>query len=277
MVFAICIATLTNFSFGQMSRDLGSTTKNASVETAAMAFAPTPVTFPGRGPGGSPSCSSLSQDPRFPRITSGAEFKIDTLPAIGSSNFPLVNNPNIPTIVSGGLNEDPRLSITTVLSSNTVMDRWSLNWTEAAALVVRVSAVIVKGGSGGANVYYYPDFSVGDIGPFVTPTEINAISHISFCFEPTTAPSSAPVSIAGRALTPHGYGVSGARIEVMNLSTGEVMTAITNPFGFYAFKGINSEVTYLVTASHKRHQFIDSQRTLTINEDLVGLDFVSAW
>ncbi len=255
LVFAICTVTLTNHSIAQFKSDVTSDNFDKTSD-ARFLIAPEPVIFAGSGRAGNPKCADLnaSDDPRFSHLSQDDEFKLDFGSPNGTFSIP-----------------NTAYSITTVSSGNT-MTSWSLN---SAPYAFLVSAVIVKGGDQ-AYVYPYNPLSAGDTGQFITGSQ-NAISHLTFCFEPFSGPSSAPVTIAGRALTLNGYGVPGARIEVMNLTTGEVMMATTNPFGYYAFKGVTSEVTYMVTISHKRHQFIDSQRTITLNEDLVGLDFVTAW
>src|SRR5690606_41849619 len=104
---------------------------------------------------------------------------------------------------------------------------------------------------------------------------IYAISHLTFCFEPFVAPTAANGTISGRAIKMDGTGIASARIEVLNLSTGEIRYAVTNPFGYYTFQEIETNDLYMVTVSHKRHQFANPQRMINFDGDLVDLDFVA--
>jgi hypothetical protein len=86
------------------------------------------------------------------------------------------------------------------------------------------------------------------------------------------APTAANVAVAGRVVTPEGYGISGVRLEMQDQG-GNVIVAITNPFGFYSFTSVPSGQTYILSPSHKRYEF--QSRALTVNEDLTGVDFVA--
>ncbi|HMO81434.1 MAG TPA: carboxypeptidase-like regulatory domain-containing protein [Pyrinomonadaceae bacterium] len=74
-----------------------------------------------------------------------------------------------------------------------------------------------------------------------------------------------------------GVGVGNARIEVLNLVTGVKRTGTTNNFGYYIVDGLSSADLYMVTISHRRHQFFDPQRTVTLDSDISGVDFVTVW
>lgn len=219
---------------------------------------------------GNPTCKDLrwSGNPNFSHMTEDWEMKIDLSTPNGV--FYMVQGGGV--VLDGGLVPNPSLYLS-VVSSGSTLSSWSLG--PLNLLDRAVSAVIVKGGPS-ANVYAYPFLSVGDTGPFVTPQNFQ-ISHITFCFEPFSGPSSAEAKIMGRSITTGGVGISGARIEVMNLSTGEITRAITNTFGYYTVENLKTAEMYLVTISHKRHQFFENQRVLTLDDDLNGLDFVAAW
>lgn len=88
-------------------------------------------------------------------------------------------------------------------------------------------------------------------------------------------PSAAPALISGRAVDSFGFGVSGARITVMDAETGLITYATTNPFGYYTVNDLQAGNFYIITISHKRYVFADDTRTLTLHEDFHGLDFVA--
>ncbi|HMS08174.1 MAG TPA: carboxypeptidase-like regulatory domain-containing protein [Pyrinomonadaceae bacterium] len=173
------------------------------------------------------------------------------------------------------MDENPNLFVSISDNGNAVITGWNLSWTSPANLDRLVSIVAVRGQGGTAmNVYSYPNLAVSDTGTFTAPGGA-PITQVRFCFEPFSGPSSAPVAISGRALTAEGTGISGARISVVDLGSGETLSAVTNPFGYYTIEGLVAESTYMVSASHKRHSFVNNQRTITISEDLAGVDFVA--
>lgn len=220
------------------------------------------------------TCKNLndSSEPQYAHITEEWEMKIDV--AIPNGTFYLVNGGGVQ--LDGGMTPNPNLAII-ISSTGSQVNNWALgpiNFLDRA-----VSAIIVKGGNGN-HVYTYPNLSIGDIGPFTTPPMGGTypdVSHVVFCMEPFTGPSASTANISGRALTPAGVGISGARIEVMNLSTGATLYATTNPFGYYTVEGLEVSDLYMATISHKRYDFVDGQRTFTLETDLVGVDFVSTW
>ena len=58
----------------------------------------------------------------------------------------------------------------------------------------------------------------------------------------------------------------------MQNQAGTVFQALTNPFGYYSLENIPAGNTYLVSVEHKRFEF--DPRTVTISDNLTGLDFV---
>ncbi len=271
----VCACALSVSAFGQL-REAGSpNSRNAEVAAKAVAspsLAPEPIQLNASYA----PCKFMadSGDERFSHLTTAWEMFFNSGPAY-PANVPLVEALPLRQLFYMDPNPDMFLTINNI--GNNSLSAWNLSWTSPAAVDRFVAAVAVRGTASSAfNVYLYPDLSGADSGPFTAPSGAE-ITEVRFCFEPFSGPSSAPVAVGGRALTMNGSGVGNARIELMNLSTGETTFAMTNPFGYYTFKGVPSEATYMITASHKRHQFIDGQRTITINSDLTSLDFVSAW
>src|SRR5688500_16258588 len=89
------------------------------------------------------------------------------------------------------------------------------------------------------------------------------------------SPSAAPATISGRTVDSFGYGIGGTRVTVMNAATGETFYSITNPFGYYTIDRTEVGNFYIMTVSHKRYVFADNTRAFTLNENLVGVDFIA--
>lgn len=247
-------------------------------------LAPTPIfvqnggTVPPEGPrGGTVDCKDLINypDTRLSHITQAWEFKIDP-PNAGTYRLDGANAGGAPL---GGLetNNPNNASMFMRILKPTAgeMTRWELLASPLSARNVIVSAVIIKGGSsGGANVYPYPSGAVVDTGGFVTPSGQD-ISHISFCFEQTTAPSAAPVSVTGRVTTSAGRSISRAAVTIVNVNSGEMRTVYTNSFGYYRFDQLTASELYVLTASARGYTFGRNNFSLTLNESVEGVNFVA--
>ncbi len=88
------------------------------------------------------------------------------------------------------------------------------------------------------------------------------------------APTAASVAVSGRILTADGRGISAARVSIVN-HNGETRTALTNSFGYYRFNEISAGETYVVSIAHKRFQFADNPRALTVQEAISELNFTA--
>jgi hypothetical protein len=267
VIYLVAIALLALSVPAQVKRDSKIDEQSSIADNSTPSLAPTPIFFPGNG---NVTCADLnsSTNPLLSHMTENWEWKFD--PPSGGGPFPMTSGLN------GGLPANPNLFMTYSVGPATTMNSWQLSWSTPAALNRMVSAVIVKGGNVGTNVYPYPTLSAGDTGPFTLPSGTQAISHLAFCFEPFTGPSAAPGSISGRVMTAAGRPISGATILIQNLSNGGSTYVTTNTFGYYGFKNLTLTDFYVMSVSHRRYTFEDSVRTFTLNADLVGMDFVSA-
>ncbi len=225
--------------------------------------APTPIFC-----SGNPSCATLnwSTDPAYSHMTEDWALKLDFSPPSGASGpYPFTTGGG--RFLLGGAAPEPTKSISLFVSGNTV--DWSSNR--------QITAVIVKGGPN-ANVYPYNPASFGNPpngSGLTTPGGAFGISHLEFCFELQTIPTAAPVKLSGRVISLNGRGISGVRFLLMNAATGASRVAYSNVFGYYQFEDLEVGALYQVTATHKRNQFFDSVRTISLSEDLEGFDFVS--
>jgi len=86
------------------------------------------------------------------------------------------------------------------------------------------------------------------------------------------APTAASVSVGGVVLTDNGRGVANASVHLTD-SEGNTRTAVTNPFGYYSFDGVEAGQSVLIKVFSKRYQF--SPRLLNANDDLTEVNFVS--
>ena len=103
------------------------------------------------------------------------------------------------------------------------------------------------------------------------PQTLNtSLFHLNLRYFSVTA---AAVSVNGRVTDSFGQGVSKTRIN-MTKSNGEILSAITNSFGYYQFDGIEVGQNYVLQASSKQYQFQNNPRVLFVNEDLTGEDFI---
>jgi ELWxxDGT repeat protein len=89
---------------------------------------------------------------------------------------------------------------------------------------------------------------------------------------PAAAPTAAAVSVGGRVTTQNGAGLSGATVTLQD-ENGATSSAITNPFGYYLFSGIQAGRGYTFTAAKKQYGF--APRIVVVNDELTDLDFVA--
>jgi hypothetical protein len=178
---------------------------------------------------GNPDCSSLGFN---------SEYKVEP--------------PNAGTYTVAGIG-------TVTFTRNTPQ---TLSWTSSNPAFVR--AVIMKAGNG-ANIYLYnPAISGGDM---LSTGVQQELSHVSFCFN--RAPTAASVNVSGQVLDFYGRPVYQARVSITNASTGEVKSAISNPFGYYQIQGLEVGNFYQIQATAKRYQFLP--QSFTLNDELTGL------
>jgi hypothetical protein len=79
------------------------------------------------------------------------------------------------------------------------------------------------------------------------------------------------VGISGRVFAANGRGVSRTRVHLTN-EAGETRFAMTNPFGYYRFIGVQSGSTYFIGVANKSFTLIE-QQTLVLTKELLDLNF----
>ncbi|MGD9562805.1 MAG: carboxypeptidase-like regulatory domain-containing protein [Pyrinomonadaceae bacterium] len=86
--------------------------------------------------------------------------------------------------------------------------------------------------------------------------------------------TAADVSLSGRAARANGRGIGGARVTLID-SIGQIRTAITNPFGYYRFDGIEAGQTVVLSISSKQHIFANPVRTINLGDNAFDVNFVA--
>jgi hypothetical protein len=89
------------------------------------------------------------------------------------------------------------------------------------------------------------------------------------------APTAAAVYLGGRVLTADGRGVRNARVVVSGNSMIEPKIAVTGPFGYYGFDGLQAGETYVVTVNSKRFTFSMPSRVVSLTDDLLDTNFIA--
>lgn len=255
-----CISALTNFGLGQAVKS-GYQTDTQQSSVSAVVFA-----------GANTTCADLNASalPAFSHITEDWGLKFDkaadnTLPN-GTYTFTQDLGAFFPRTLQGGGPSYPFRSVTFSTANNPArMISFSSQ--------VQITAVIIKAGPD-SYVYPYSPFTFSD-------TDLNTgdnrgISHVVFCYGLNGGPTAADGAISGRVVNDQGNPVSKAVLTLLNATTGQTRTAMTNPFGYYTFTGLDVNELYILTVSHKRFRFSEPQKTISLFDSMADVDFVGS-
>ncbi len=105
----------------------------------------------------------------------------------------------------------------------------------------------------------------------VTATDVTQFSDWTLAQAP---PTSAAVSVSGRVSTADGRGIRNA-VLTLTASDGTTRVARTGSFGYYAFDGVASGETYVLTIATKRYSFSALSRLISVNESIGDVDFTA--
>lgn len=213
-------------------------------------------------------------------LTEDWELKLsDTTPPQGPSGpYPFVNG-----VQANGVTRTLPVGTPESLTRNVSIVRSgeSINWSSN----IDITVVIMTSQTGDTYAYPYPSGSRGGVPDGVgltTPPNGSGgfipIAAIRFCFQDDSIliPSAAPVALTGRVVSSSGRGIAGVRINVTSGMTGEIRSALSNSFGYYRVDDLVVGELYLVNAVHKRYQFADGSRTISLDDNLNGYDFVAS-
>ncbi len=89
------------------------------------------------------------------------------------------------------------------------------------------------------------------------------------------APTAASADISGRVLTADGRPIANVRVVLAGGPLEESISVYTGHLGYYSFNDLPVGQNYVLTVKSRRFQFTDPSRVVTLNEDLVGFDFMA--
>jgi hypothetical protein len=85
----------------------------------------------------------------------------------------------------------------------------------------------------------------------------------------SAVPTAAGVSVSGRVMGRDGFGIRNAVVSLRSPS-GEILTAVSNSFGFYHLTGVQAGGTYILMASARGFGF--PSRVISVSDELTGED-----
>ena len=88
------------------------------------------------------------------------------------------------------------------------------------------------------------------------------------------APTAAPAAVSGRLQTATGAGIPRASVTLLDTSSGETFTTMTNVQGVYVFEGIAVGNDYIVTPTALGYTFNPRSKYFSLLENLSEVDFV---
>jgi hypothetical protein len=173
---------------------------------------------------------------------------------------------------------DPPVSKTySIFTNNTVTAKFysgeaGLTYLDFQATIPFV-AVIVKGGTQGANVYRYTPGQAADT--VLTTPNLQDISHVSFCYAPSSVPTAATASVSGSVTSASGRGLPRSLVTIQNLNTEETRTVLTNAFGNYRFSDLPVGNLYSITIDNKKAGFLRQTQSLMLSGDESNINFTA--
>jgi len=187
--------------------------------------------------------------------------------------FPIKDNPSNPL---GPVDTIPDNSAPYNTKSVTLtVSQGAGNHTASFNSQVPVTAMIFKLG----NTSYAFAYNIGALGystmGMASAIQQQGFSHIILCFGRPLSTTAAEVSVSGRVLTAGGRAVSGARVTILNAGTGQMLYAMTNPFGYYTVEGLDSDSFYVATIAKKGVKFAEDTKSFSLNDNIADLDFVA--
>ena len=96
-----------------------------------------------------------------------------------------------------------------------------------------------------------------------------ALGAVALTYDGTTAGA---VSVEGQLLASDGRGVSGATVYAQD-NKGNLLSAISNPFGYFTFEDLTAGETYILSANAKSYSF--QPMIVTVNDSLTGVQLVA--
>jgi uncharacterized delta-60 repeat protein len=104
---------------------------------------------------------------------------------------------------------------------------------------------------------------------------LNGAGAVSLVRYQALAPTAATATINGRVTTASNRAIRNVALTLTDTTTGETKSTITNPFGYYNFQDLEVGRSYVLTIKSKRFSFANPTRTITLDENLTGEDFIA--
>lgn len=181
-------------------------------------------------------------------IQNAIESKVDT-----------VNN-TAPVASNNSMNTTQNLSVQVTLSATDANINNQLSFSVVNAPIHgslgSISAPTCNNGTCTATVTYTPNTGYTGTDSFTfRANDSVADSNTATVNLSIGAPTGAETTVSGRIANVFGTGIPKAEVRLINMTTGAVMTARTNPFGYYMFDGVEVGDSYTITVSHKSYTF----------------------
>lgn len=88
-------------------------------------------------------------------------------------------------------------------------------------------------------------------------------------------PTHAGIIISGRVVEDSGRGITRTAVTLTDPNSGEIKTALTNPFGYFSFSGLIAGNSYIVSVSSKSHHFDPDTRFIKAYNSISDLEFIA--
>ena len=265
LALSLCILLLASSSHAQRRIADNLTSK---VDSPAPEASVTPIAFDGQNI----TCANLNAIPdsqyggAFTRIVDNDSLKLDFNSPNGMFQFRSYTSPQGQVVLTG--NQPTPIRSVNISSSGSSVFSFSSQ--------VQILAVNVKvGNTSYIYSYAYPSSPITYSDINLITGDHRGISHITFCYGLSVAPSAAPASLSGRVVDSNGRGIGGSSVSILDPESGARMSARSNPFGYYTFSSIPAGQLYIISISDKRYTFANDTRSLTLNEDLADMDFIA--
>ena len=266
LVFAICLSLSASFAFGQ---DRSATRSAIKVESSSAV--PEAIVSPIVYVGQNTTCADLNASalPALAHISEdwGIKFAKSADGGLPNGTFTFTDDQTAfyPRTLLDGAPAYPTRTITFTTANNPAR---MLSFSSQ----VQITAVLIKAGPD-SYAYPYSPFIFSDTN--LDTGDNRGISHILFCYGLPGGTTAGDGSVSGRVVNSFGVGISNARMSLVDASTGEALTAITNAFGYYTIDNIAVGEFYVLNIAHKRYKFAESSKAFSVNDSVANVDFVA--
>jgi hypothetical protein len=134
-------------------------------------------------------------------------------------------------------------------------------------------SVIAGGGGSSSGGSFRVEGTSGQPAAGTTSTG-GTFSNLGGFWNGALAPTAATVDLTGRVLSADGRGIGYVRMTLTS-TDGSIREAMTNPFGYYRFLGLESGQVYIVTVNSKNFVFSEPSRVIFMADAVNNFDFIA--